>query len=256
MSNQPTGLAVNAQGVEKSFGDWPVLWGLDLALNWGQLIVLLGPNGSGKTTLLRVLSTQVTPDSGRVTVAGFDCRKQANQVRRRVGFVGHRSLLHDDLTCQENLVFYSRLFGLPDPRQRSGEVLELVGLAHRAGHRVRTLSHGMQKRVSIARALLHRPQILLMDEPESGLDAESRAMLKNLVADWTGSGRTVLMTTHNGDLAAEMTTLVTSSRTGHMQHGKVHFLDDDALGSGDGIRDNTVPVPEHPGQREGSGTPL
>ena len=256
MSNQLTGLAVNAQGVEKSFGDWPVLWGLDLALNWGQLIVLLGPNGSGKTTLLRVLSTQVTPDSGQVSVAGFDCRKQANQVRRRVGVVGHRSLLHDDLTCKENLVFYSRLFGLPDPRQRSGEVLELVGLAHRAGHRVRTLSHGMQKRVSIARALLHRPQVLLMDEPESGLDAESRAMLKALIADWTGSGRTVLMTTHNADLAAEMTTMVTSSRTGYMQHGKVHFPDDDVLGSGDGIRDNTVLIREHPGQREGSGTTL
>ena len=255
MSDQLRGAAVHAQGIEKNFGDWPVLWGLDLALEWGQLVVLLGPNGSGKTTLLRVLSTQVTPDSGSVIVAGFDCRKQAGQVRRRVGFVGHRSLLHDDLTCRENLVFYSRLFGLRDPAGRSVEVLDTVGLGHRADHRVRTLSHGMQKRVSIARALLHQPQVLLMDEPESGLDAESRAMLKSLVADRTANGCTVLMTTHDAELAGDLALTMKSSRTGYMLHGKVHFPEDGDLDRG-GVGDAALREPDCPGQRQGAGSQL
>jgi heme exporter protein A len=241
LSLQPTGAAIRGRGIEKSFGDWPVLWGLDLDLDWGQLVLLLGPNGAGKTTLLRILSTQVRPDSGGLTIAGFDHRRQANQARRLVGLVGHLSFLHQDLTCWENLMFYSRLFGLKNPQERVREVLSQVALDHRAAHRVRTLSNGMQKRASIARALLHQPRILLMDEPESGLDTESLAMLKSLVAEWTASGRTVVMTTHNTGLAGSIAGEVKSPRIGHMANGKVRFQghheetsDNDAAGPGVG----------------------
>lgn len=211
-----------------------MLWDLDLDLAWGQLVVLLGPNGAGKTTLLRILSTQVRPDSGSLNIAGFDHRRHANQVRRLVGVVGHLSFLHQDLTCWENLMYYGRLFGLKNPQDRVGEVLSQVALDHRAGHLVRTLSNGMQKRASIARALLHRPKILLMDEPESGLDAESLAMLKSLVADWTASGRTVVMTTHNTELAGSIAAGVESPRIGHMAQGKMHFqeIGEETAGSG------------------------
>ena len=241
MSNQPASLAVNAQGVEKSFDDWPVLWDLDLAVEWGQLVVLMGPNGAGKTTLLRILSTQARPDSGRASIAGFDCRRQAGQVRRLVGVVAHRTFLYDDMTCLENLAYYGRLFGVPDVARRSAEVLSLVGLENRGERRIRTLSNGMQKRVSLARALLHRPRVLLMDEPDSGLDSESLSMLGSLVADWTGGGRSVVLSTHNAEFATLMSEQAASARTARLEQGKVRFDDEptwgeDAEPGGAGLR--------------------
>ena len=151
-------------------------------MGWGECLGLLGANGAGKTTLLRILSTQVKADAGSVEVAGYDLRRRPDSVRRRVGVVGHDTFLYDDLTCLENLVYYGRLFGLKEPRLRVEETLERVGLADRADQRVRLLSHGMRKRVSIARAILHQPPVLLLDEPESGLDRGSVAVLQDLLA--------------------------------------------------------------------------
>jgi heme exporter protein A len=216
--------AVRVHGLEKSFGEWPVLWDLDLTLDWGELLVLFGPNGSGKTTLLRILSTQVRPDSGSVSISGFDLKRQPTQVRRRVGVVGHNTFLHDDLTCLENLVFYGRLFQLKDPAARAVEMLAQVGLENRAGSRVRTLSNGMQRRVSLARAMLHDPPLLLLDEPEVGLDSPSVAMLGDLIARQTGSGRSIIMTTHNPELVASW-----PGRQGHMANGKVQTGEDRRL---------------------------
>lgn len=221
MSRAKTDYAVRVQGLEKSFGDWPVLWDLDMTLEWGELLVLFGPNGSGKTTLLKILSTQIRPDAGDISIAGFDLTRQASQVRRRVGVVGHNTFLHNDFTCLENLVYYGRLFRLEAPAKRAMDVLAQVGLEDRAGHRVRNLSNGMQRRVSIARALLHNPRLLLLDEPEVGLDASSVAMLGDLIAQWTGSGRSVLMTTHNLAMVDSW-----PSRRGHMASGKVRVDED------------------------------
>lgn len=230
MSINKADCAVRVQGLEKSFGEWPVLWDLDLTLGWGELLVLFGPNGSGKTTLLRILSTQVRPDSGSVSISGFDIRRQSNQVRRRVGVVGHNTFLHDDLTCLENLVFYGRLFKLKDPALKAMEMLAQVGLEHRAGHRVRTLSNGMQRRVSLGRALLHDPPLLLLDEPEAGLDSPSVAMLGELIARQTGAGRSVIMTTHNPDLVRSW-----PGRQGHMANGKVQIGEDRRVAAGEPI---------------------
>jgi len=218
VSDAPAGEAIKVEGLDKGFGDWPVLWGLDLTVAWGEFLVLLGANGVGKSTLLHILSTQARADAGRVRVSGYDLRRNPQAIRRRVGVVGHQTFLHDDLTCQENLVYYGRLFGLQEPRRRAEEALSRLGMSRRAGQRVRTLSHGLQKRVAIARAILHNPSILLLDEPESGLDRGSVAVLKALLEEWTASGRTVVMTTHNTDLGFSWT-----DRVGVMAEGKVHF---------------------------------
>jgi heme exporter protein A len=213
----PVGDAIRLEGLEKSFGDWPVLWNLDLTVGWGQFLVLFGANGVGKTTLLRILSTQAKADAGTALVSGHDLRRNPQAVRSRIGVVAHRTFLYDDLTPLENLVYYGRLFGLKDPEKRADEALSRLGMSRRSGQRLRSLSHGMQKRVAIARAILHQPPILLLDEPESGLDRGSVEVLKELLQEWTASGRTAVMTTHDTDLGFSWT-----AQVGLLADGKVH----------------------------------
>ncbi len=234
MSTSAT-LAVEARSLEKSFGEWPVLWDLDLSVPWGQTLVLFGANGAGKTTLLRILATHVRADHGSVAVAGHNLRTRPEEVRRRIGVVGHRSLLYDDLTCRENLIYYGRLYGLKDHKPKVDEVLEKVKLGNRADHRVRTLSNGMQKRAAIARAILHQPDVLLLDEPEAGLDRESVSILGALLAEWTDSGRSVIMTTHDLDLG-----LSWGQRAGVLRGGKVNFPDAESNDNGNIVGDNDI----------------
>lgn len=189
--------AIEVAGLEKSYGERPVLWNLDLTVPWGQRLALFGENGAGKTTLLRVLSTAVKPDGGAVRLAGHNLRRQPGAVRRAIGVVGHRSFMYDDLTCRENLIYYGRLYGLASPAGRADAALARVGLTQRANQRVRSLSNGMQKRAALARSILHRPSILLLDEPEAGLDAESRRMLGELLDEWAAAGRSAVFTTHD-----------------------------------------------------------
>ena len=214
----PAGDALRVGGLEKSFGEWPVLWDLDLTVPWGELLVLFGANGVGKTTLLRILSAQAKPDAGTLLVAGFNQRRRPESVRRRVGVVAHQTFLYEDLTCRENLHYYGRLYGLKDYRVRAEEALDRLGLAYRADRRVRTLSNGLQKRLSIARAIQHQPQLLLLDEPEAGLDRESVGMLQALLGEWAESGRSVVMTTHDVELG-----LSWAHRAGVLSGGRIHF---------------------------------
>ena len=216
MSDAGGSLAIDVAGLDKTFGDWPALRGLDLTVGWGELVALFGANGSGKTTLLRVLSTQARADTGRVLVAGYDCRRQGNAVRRRVGMVGHGGFLYEDLTCRENLAFYGRLFRVEGLARQVDAALERVGLDRWRDRRVRTLSHGMRKRLAIARAILHRPAVLLLDEPEGGLDADSVEMLRGLITDWTGNGGAVVMTTHNRELGRQW-----ADRVGILSRGRL-----------------------------------
>ncbi len=200
MNGNEPGPALVVEGLEKSYREWPVLWNLDLNLAWGETLALFGSNGSGKTTLLRILSTSIRPDAGTARIAGLDLATEKAEIRQRVGVVGHRGFLYDDLTPRENLIYYARLFGLDDRDNRVAEVLDRVGLSSRGRHRLRTLSNGMQKRVSIARAILHRPELLLLDEPEAGLDRDSREMLGQLLEEWTAEGRSAIFTTHEIEL--------------------------------------------------------
>ena len=197
VSQQEGDHAILVKGLRKGFGDWPVLWDLELAVAWGEFLVVFGANGVGKTTLLKVLSTQARADAGEVRIGGVDRSRDPSAIRRMVGVVAHRTFLYEDLTCRENLMFYGRMFGLKDLEERVRGALQMVGLSSCIQRKAGTLSHGMQKRLSIARAVLHEPSILLLDEPEAGLDQEALEMLEELLERWKSEGRTAVMTTHN-----------------------------------------------------------
>lgn len=197
MVSPADGQAIAVTGLRKGFGDWPVLWDLDLTVEWGRFLVIFGANGVGKTTLLKVLSTQARPDAGQVWVGGIERNQDPRTVRRMLGVVPHRNLLYEDMTCQENLRFFARLYGVRNPERRISEALDIMGLEARRNSKAGTLSNGMQRRLSIARAILHEPRILLMDEPEAGLDQEALDMLGGLLEGWVAEGRSVVMTTHN-----------------------------------------------------------
>ncbi len=231
MTVSATGDAIRVQGLDKGYGDWPVLWNLDLTVHWGELVVLFGANGVGKTTLLHILSTQSKPDAGALLVAGFNPRRNPEAIRRRVGVVSHQSFLYGDLTCRENLIYYGRLYRLEDCPQKTDRALSLLNLSDRADSRVRTLSNGMQKRLSIARAMLHQPQILLLDEPEAGLDRESISTLHGLLKEWTEAGLSVLMTTHDLDLG-----LSWAHRAAVLSGGRIHFPSPGEYLDGAGLR--------------------
>ena len=198
-AEHPSGgsVAIAAAGLRKEYGDRAVLRGVDLTVSWGEVAVLFGANGAGKTTLLRILAGLTRPDDGALHLAGRPMHRSSIRARRLVGFAGHQTMLYHDLTCRENLAFYARLYGIQDAVRRIDAALAQLNLSDRANRRVRTLSHGMQKRLAMARAILHEPAALLLDEPESGLDAASVAALGELLREWAGSGRAALLTTHN-----------------------------------------------------------
>ena len=195
----------------KRFGPKAVLKNLDFRVEQGEFVALLGPNGAGKTTFLRILSSLSRPTFGEVLIAGYSLPHQAAAVRRKLGVVSHLPLLYGDLSAEENLTFYGRMYGVPALSQRIGEVLELVGLALRRRDLVRTFSRGMQQRLAIARAIMHDPEVLLLDEPHTGLDQDACEMLDNVLRQVAARQRTVVMTSHDlvrvGDLASRFDVL-------------------------------------------------
>jgi heme ABC exporter ATP-binding subunit CcmA len=196
--------AIEVQGLTKSFGNHLALKGLELRVSEGEFLVIFGPNGSGKTTLIKVLASLMKPSSGRVRVAGFDLQNSPVPIRRKIGLVGHQPFLYDDLTAFENLKFCGRMYDVPNLEERIHEVITTVGLTSRLHHQVRTLSRGMQQRLSIARAVLHRPSVMLLDEPETGLDQYATAMLKEVLDALSAEAGTVVMTTHRLEYGFEM----------------------------------------------------
>ena len=190
-------LAIDARALAKSYGRTQVLRDLNLQVPWGQTLTVLGPNGSGKTTLIKTLATLAKPDAGEVRIAGMSARRDGLRVRRAIGVVTHEPLLYDGLTGAENLRFFARMFALDRIEERVQTVARQMGVTDRLDARVGTLSHGMRRRFSIARALLHSPRILIMDEPESGLDQQALSLLESLITDRTKPNRAILMTTHN-----------------------------------------------------------
>jgi len=186
----------------KRFGIKPVLKGLDFQVQPGEFVAILGPNGAGKTTLLRILASLSRPTSGEVRVMGYSLPGQAAEIRRRLGVVSHQPLLYGDLNAEENLRFYARMYGISHLESRVKEVLALVGLEKRQRDLVRTFSRGMQQRLAIGRAVLHDPQVILFDEPHTGLDQDASAMLDGLLREVAARGRTVVMTSHDLHKAA------------------------------------------------------
>jgi heme ABC exporter ATP-binding subunit CcmA/heme exporter protein CcmB len=183
-------------GLAKSFGPRHALSGVDLSVGDGEFVVLAGPNGAGKTTLLRILATLMRPTSGRLRIAGHDPLKEGAAVRRHIGYLSHRTLLYDDLTAEQNLRFYARIYGVVEPEARIADLMARVDLIERRGDLVRTYSRGMQQRLALARTLLHDPRLLLLDEPYTGLDPVAADALTALLSDLNAEGRTLLLTTH------------------------------------------------------------
>jgi heme ABC exporter ATP-binding subunit CcmA len=205
--------AVQLSALTRVFGALPALIRVDLRVDRGETVLVRGPNGAGKTTLLRVIATAISPTFGSGAVLGFDLSGGREEIRRRVELLGHRTRLYEDLSARENLRFFCGLFGLPATGIPT--ILERVGLQDAADERVRGYSQGMRQRVAVARALLRRPDLLLLDEPYAGLDAEAKDLVDQAVVEAQGKGRTVVLATHDPTRGAM------ASRTVHMDGGRV-----------------------------------
>jgi len=174
--------AIETHGLSKRFGPIQAIDRLSVRVERGESVALFGPNGAGKTTLIRLLTLSLRATAGRFSVDGLDPALEDLRIRQRIGVISHQSFLYDDLSARQNLEFFARLYGVPAPGRRAAELLDTVGLAPRADDAVRTFSRGMQQRVSLARALVHRPSIVFLDEPFTGLDPHAARTLRLTLA--------------------------------------------------------------------------
>jgi heme exporter protein A len=206
--------ALSLAGLRRDYGERVALRGVSVELAGGESMVVLGANGAGKTTLLRVLGTLLRPSAGAVRVLGCELPGEAWKLRGRIGYLGHEPLLYRDLSGRENLAFQARLHGIAGDAaaQRIEELLEAVGMERRADERVAELSAGMRQRLAICRSVLHRPELLLLDEPDSNLDAESRELSRALIGP--GAGRTRVLVTHDPGRYAQEADKVLQLRIG------------------------------------------
>ncbi len=209
---------ISVTNLTRRFGDFTAVDGVTFAVEPGQVIGYLGPNGSGKTTTIRMLLGIIRPTAGSAQVLGFDAARQSEQVRAGVGYMSQKFALYNELTVRENLVFYGGVYGVRD-RQRIDAVLEHLGLTPVAGQQVRTLSGGWRQRLALGTAIIHRPRLLLLDEPTSGVDPTARRAFWNLIYDLVADGITVLVTTHYMDEAEYCT------QVGILSSGRLLALD-------------------------------
>jgi heme ABC exporter ATP-binding subunit CcmA len=190
---------LSCEKVAKRFGRTTALRSVTLSVEEGEFVTVFGHNGAGKSTLLNIVATLIRSYEGTVSLFGGDLVKADEETRRSLGFMSHDSFLYADLTAHENLVFYARLYGISDPPGAARAMLERVDLAHKAQSIVRELSRGMKQRLSLGRAFLHSPKLLLLDEPYTGLDETACINLNNMLSDFTAGGGTVMLTTHDID---------------------------------------------------------
>ena len=207
---------LEVKGLKKSFDLKPVLRGIDLVLSGGERMALLGANGAGKTTLLRILVGLTKPSAGTACIDGLDIVQDARQVRHLVGFVAHQPYLYEELTALENLHFFGKMYTVKNIQERASLLLRKVGLEKRARERVAVLSRGQVQRLSLARALLHSPPFLLLDEPDTGLDQEGRELIEALLAEHTAQGGTILFTTHQIERALQLSDSITMLNKGRI----------------------------------------
>src|SRR3990172_8821989 len=212
---------LEVQNLVKKYGDFTAVKGISFDIKEGEIFSLLGPNGAGKTTTISMLSTLYTPTSGDAIIGGHSVTKDPMAVRQVIGVVPQDIALYEDLTAQENLVFWGQMYGLSGKslNSRVDEVLEQIGMTEKAKDRVKTYSGGMKRRVNIVVGLLHKPRLLFMDEPTVGIDPQSRRAILDSVKDLNKQGMTVLYTTHYMEEAAEL-----SDRVGIMDHGELIAL--------------------------------
>ena len=210
------GLRIDFSEVEKRYGMRLALRGVNLSISAGECVALVGHNGSGKTTLLKIAAQLTQPTYGKISFHEGEAPVALDEVKSRVGMVGHHTLLYDELTAEENLIFFAKLFGLTDPAGKAHAALEPVGLAGRAADLVRTFSRGMRQRLSIARALLASPGLLLLDEAGTGLDPEGQHWLASAIQRLRDSSCTILMSTHGRN-----ETQAAVTRAVRLEYGKI-----------------------------------
>ena len=208
--------AVELRGVTRLFGPSPALARVDLSIQRGEAVVLRGPNGAGKSTLLRIVATALSPTYGGGSVLGFDLATEREEIRRRCDLLTHRTRLYEELTARENLELFARLLGIP--AGRVDEALERVALADAAGERVRMFSAGMRQKVAVARSIVRDPEMLLLDEPTTGLDDAARHVVERMILDAAAERRTLVIATHH-PIAPELGARVVSMRDGSVEAG-------------------------------------
>ena len=203
-----TDFIITANDLHKSYGAQAAVQGITFGVQRGEVFSLLGPNGAGKTTTISMLSCLLKPTSGDAIIAGHSIRREPGAVKRVIGVVPQEIALYQALSARENLMFWGQMYGLggAELRKRVDEVLELVGLRERARDRIETYSGGMQRRINIAAGMLHRPQVMFMDEPTVGIDPQSRRNILDMVKQLNAQGMTVLYTTHYMEEAQELST--------------------------------------------------
>ena len=209
---------LEAHGICKFFGDLTALRGVRLSLGPGDSVLLYGANGAGKTTLLRILAALARPNEGHVSFAGRNLTENSQAAKAAIGFLSHTTLLYGELTGRENLRFYGRLFGLRHLEAQIDRSLDLFDVRHRADELVRTLSRGLQQRVSLARALLHDPEFLLLDEPFTGLDAGASRNLQKLLARLPEEGKGLVFSTHDFGQGASIARRMVALEKGQVRY--------------------------------------
>lgn len=207
---------IEVRELTKSFGAQHALKKIDLSVEKGEFLTIFGPNGAGKTTLIRILSTLTKASSGEVSIAGLSLKKNADTIRRKIGVIAHQTFLYENLTAAENLQFYGRLYNVVDLESKISQIISDVGLDLRRNDRVHTFSRGMQQRLSIARAMLHNPSLLLLDEPYTGLDQHASEMLSGWLKQLRSEERTTLMVTHDLERGLDMADRVAILISGHI----------------------------------------
>lgn len=190
---------IQAENLNKLFGRFNVLRDINFSVDSNEFLAIMGRNGAGKTTLLRILSLLVKPNSGKLSIGGNDAHEDVNKVLKDIGVISHQVFLYGDLTAEENLNFYSKMYEVHNASERIKTLLDKVGLILRSQEPIRRYSRGMQQRLSIARAILHSPRLLLLDEPYTGLDRNASAMLDQILRDYHQAGNCVIMVSHDID---------------------------------------------------------
>tara|TARA_B100000029_G_C17487377_1_gene927815 strand:+ start:497 stop:1219 length:723 start_codon:yes stop_codon:yes gene_type:complete len=223
--------AIEIDSLTKTYGNHDVLENLSMVVNWGDVVSIFGPNGSGKTTLIRILATLSSPSSGKIHISGLDSQEYSHYLRRSIGVLTHDSMLYSHLTGLENLRFYGGLFHVANPERRITEIAESLNLSSFLNKRVDTMSHGMRRRISLARSILHDPPILLLDEPDAGIDQVALDILGSITVSSKGK-RTVLMTTHNIEIGFSL-----SNRIAIISGGKIAYTEGSASKNIDQFKD-------------------
>ncbi|KAA3619588.1 MAG: heme ABC exporter ATP-binding protein CcmA [Calditrichaeota bacterium] len=188
---------IKVKELTKIYNQQFALSGLNFDIDYGKCLCILGPNGAGKSTFIRILSTLSRPNQGDIFIDGKSVFENPAEFRRKIGLIAHATFLYPELTAAENLKFYATLYRVPKPEKRADALLKTVGLAHRSNDRVRTFSRGMQQRLAIARAILNEPEILLLDEPYTGLDQSASQLLTDRILELKSENRTIVLITHN-----------------------------------------------------------